>query len=61
MSSESPPLSGDNPLQLRSNSSCVQSSCAACMNEEKLQLLMGGFIPPGEYRENNPDLQSEYE
>ncbi|WP_267278527.1 hypothetical protein M1E17_08160 [Arthrobacter sp. D1-29] len=56
MSSESPPLSGDNPLHKRSNSSCAQHG-----NDEKLHFLMGGFIPQSEHRENNPDLQSEYE
>jgi hypothetical protein len=56
MSSESPPLSGDKPLHLRSNCSCAQHG-----NEEMLRFLMGGFIPPSEHRENNPDLQSEYE
>jgi len=29
--------------------------------DEMLHFLMGGFIPQSEYRENNPDLQSEFE
>jgi hypothetical protein len=53
--SESPPLSGDKPPSLRSNS-FLQN-----MKEEKLQLVLGGFIHRGEYRVNNPDLQSENE
>jgi hypothetical protein len=56
MSSESPPLSGDKPLHLRSDSSCAKHE-----NEEKLPFVMGGFVPRSEHRENNPDLQSEYE
>ncbi|MDQ0864275.1 hypothetical protein [Arthrobacter globiformis] len=55
MSSESPPLSGDKPPSLRSNSSTSR------MNEEKLPLVLGRFMPRGEYRVNNPDLQSENE
>jgi hypothetical protein len=31
------------------------------MKEEKLPLVLGGFILRSEYRVNNPDLQSENE
>jgi hypothetical protein len=30
-------------------------------NEEALPIVLGGFGLRSEFRENNPDLQSEYE
>ncbi|WP_230117638.1 hypothetical protein [Arthrobacter sp. Bi83] len=56
MFSESPPLSGDKPPSLEKRFFMCNAR-----NEEKLPFAMGGFVPPSEYRENNPDLQSEYE
>jgi hypothetical protein len=53
MSSESPPLSGDKPPSLRSNSSTSN------MFEEKALPSAGRIHSLSEYRVNNPDLQSE--
>jgi hypothetical protein len=60
MFSESPPLKRKNSDQPPPKSEAT-SPCAETQSGELLQFLMGGFIPLSEFRENNPDLQSENE
>jgi hypothetical protein len=47
--SESPPLSGDKPPTDIEK----QFSAMRCMERKLLPFLLGGFIPPSEFRENN--------
>jgi hypothetical protein len=55
--SESPPLSGDKPPTDIEK----QFSAMRCMERRMLLILLGGFIPLGEFRENNRICKSEYE
>src|SRR6476661_6157224 len=55
--SESPPLSGDKPPTDIEK----QFSAMRCMERRMLLILLGGFIPQSEFRENNRICKSEYE